>query len=163
MHTSISHRIHAEPALVFRLAANVQDWPRLLPHYRSVRVLEDCGDARVLEMAARRDVVGRVAIPLRWTSVQRLNPDQFQIDFEHVRGVTRGMLVRWHIERADPEWTVATIRHLFAPRWPVPEPVLHAIVGDYFINGVAQRTLRRLGALAEAEHNSRLSPRAPRQ
>jgi hypothetical protein len=43
------------------------------------------------------------------------------------------------------------IRHVFEPRWPVPDALLQAIVGDYFVNGVARRTLRRIAELAEAQ------------
>ena len=45
---------------------------------------------------------------------------------------------------------VVQIRHVFEPSWPVPDALVRLIVGDYFVNGVARRTLRRIGDLAEA-------------
>jgi aromatase len=142
--------MQAEPAVVYQLASRVEDWPHILPHYRWVRVHHDvAADRRTVEMAARRDVVGRLGIPLRWTALQTLYPAQLAIEFDHVRGITRGMHVRWDIGVERDGAVVASIRHIFSPHWPVPEFLIHAIVGEYFVNGVAKRTLRRIGELAE--------------
>jgi ribosome-associated toxin RatA of RatAB toxin-antitoxin module len=149
MDTHITRRVRADPDVVFQLAAAVEDWPRILPHYRWVRVLSDNGNGRrMVEMAARRDVVaaGNVGFPLRWTALETEHPHDRRIEFEHVHGVTRGMYVTWTID-ADAN---VVIRHVFHPRWPVPDALVHLIVGEYFVNGVARRTLRRIGDLAEA-------------
>ena len=63
----------------------------------------------------------------------------------------------------SPESTLARIRHVFAPRWPVPDAVLRTIVGDYFVNGVAARTLRHMGdvAAASATQAQAVRPRRP--
>jgi ribosome-associated toxin RatA of RatAB toxin-antitoxin module len=152
--TSISRRINADPDTVFRLAAAVEDWPRILPHYRWVRVLVPASQhRRTVEMAARRDVVGRLGIPLRWTAIQTCEPSSRRIEFEHIRGVTRGMYVAWSIEREsknDDSALLVQIRHVFNPRWGVPDWLVQQIVGEYFVNGVARRTLRRIGEIAEA-------------
>src|SRR5689334_6531641 len=113
MDTSISRRTTAEPDEVFALAAAVDQWPRILPHYRWVHVLASSDDGRrTVEMAARRDVVGRLGFPLHWTAVQTLHPASRRIEFEHVRGVTRGMRVAWTIEPAATA-VLVTIRHVF--------------------------------------------------
>ena len=54
MHTETAVRMRGSIETMFRYAARVEDWPRILPHYRSVRVLavEDAG--RIVEMKARR-------------------------------------------------------------------------------------------------------------
>jgi ribosome-associated toxin RatA of RatAB toxin-antitoxin module len=154
--TSISRRVNADPAIVFELAAAVEDWPRILPHYRWVRVLATATDGqRTVAMAARRDVCLGLAIPLQWTSVVTPDAQHHRIEFEHVRGITRGMRVAWTLERADGV-LVVRIRHRFEPPWPVPDVLVQRIVGDYFVNGVARRTLRCIGDLAEAR--TRLSP-----
>lgn len=150
MDTSISLHLHADPATVFQLAAAVEDWPRILPHYRSVRVLATHPDGqRTVAMAARRDVVAGLAVPLQWTAVQAVDASRHRIEFEHVGGITRGMQVAWTMAPADSGLLVK-IRHVFEPSWPVPEAMLRLIVGDYFVNGVARRTLRCIGTLAEA-------------
>src|SRR5918911_2224040 len=92
MLTETALAIRADPDVVFRLAARVEDWPRLLPHYRWVRVLRQTPESRIIEMAARRDV-----IPVRWTAEQRVFPRQRRITFRHIGGVTRGMDVVWKL------------------------------------------------------------------
>jgi ribosome-associated toxin RatA of RatAB toxin-antitoxin module len=158
MDTSISRRVRAEPSTIFRLAAAVEDWPRILPHYQWVRVLGMHTDGRrLVSMAARRDVVAGLGIPLRWTAIQSVDEQAHRIEFEHVRGITRGMYVAWTmepVETVQPLGQVGSallvrIRHVFHPRWPVPDALVRLIVGEYFVNGVARRTLRRIGELAE--------------
>ncbi len=153
MDTSISRYIRADPRVIFRLAADVQDWPRILPHYRWVHVLAMHGPTqRTVEMAARRDVLpGGIGFPLRWTAVETTFPAERRIEFEHVAGVTRGMRVAWTIDPSTAESNVLVrIRHVFQPNWPVPHVLVRLIVGEYFVNGVAKRTLCRVAELAEA-------------
>jgi ribosome-associated toxin RatA of RatAB toxin-antitoxin module len=142
--TCISLRVDSSPSVMFGLAARVEDWPRLLPHYRWVRIHRADASARVVEMAARRDVVGRVGVPLWWVAVQTLHPMENRIEFRHIRGITRGMWVEWRISPDE-----VRIRHVFRPRWPVPDLLVHAIVGEYFVNGVARLTLACLAARAQ--------------
>ncbi len=142
--------MRADPAIVFQLAAGVEDWPRILPHYRWVRVLASQPDGRrTVSMAARRDVLPGLGVPLQWTAIQTIHEGERRIEFEHVRGITRGMRVAWTIQ-SDGAALAVSIRHVFEPRWPVPDALVRLIVGDYFVNGVARRTLRRIGDLAEA-------------
>jgi ribosome-associated toxin RatA of RatAB toxin-antitoxin module len=148
--TRIGRRIKADPDIVFRLAAAVEDWPRILPHYRWVRLLSDEGAGRrIVEMAARRDVVGRLGFPLHWVAIETADPIRNRIEFEHVRGVTRGMQVAWTIEADASPTVLVQIRHVFQPAWPVPDGLVRQVVGEYFVNGVARRTLRLIGELAE--------------
>jgi aromatase len=151
--TSIEQHIRADPRVIFNLAAEVQDWPRILPHYRRVNVLARHGPTRrTVEMAARRDVLpGWVGFPLRWTAVETTFPAEQRIEFEHIGGITRGMRVAWTIEPSTHDASVLVrIRHVFEPHWPVPHVLVRLIVGEYFVNGVARRTLRRIAELAEA-------------
>jgi ribosome-associated toxin RatA of RatAB toxin-antitoxin module len=163
MDTSISREVHADSAIVFQLAMAVEDWPRILPHYRWVRVLASHADGRrTVSMAARRDVCPGLAIPLQWTAIQTIDEHERRIEFEHVRGITRGMQVAWTMDRGDSALLVQ-IRHVFKPRWPVPDALVRLIVGDYFVNGVARRTLRRIGDLAEARTPSSWACRTAKQ
>jgi ribosome-associated toxin RatA of RatAB toxin-antitoxin module len=145
METETSMRVRADPYTIFRLAAAVEDWPRILPHYRWVRVLRDNGSHRIVEMAARRD-----AIPVSWTAEQRLFPNEPRITFRHIRGVTRGMDVAWTFTR-EPDGVVRVrIWHRFCPHWPlVPDRLVHRVVGQFFVNHIARKTLRRISELAE--------------
>jgi ribosome-associated toxin RatA of RatAB toxin-antitoxin module len=137
---------------MYRLAAAVEDWPRLLPHYRWVRVLtsDAAQRERTVEMAARRVVFGPLAVPLRWTAIQALYPESTRIEFKHLRGPTRGMWVVWTIDPdQDRRHALVQIRHVFRPRWPLPEALLRAVVGEYFVNGIARLTLAQLADLAQ--------------
>jgi ribosome-associated toxin RatA of RatAB toxin-antitoxin module len=151
MDTFIEREVRATADALFQLAGRVEDWPRILPHYRFVRVLgADDDGSRTVEMAARRDVLGRVGFPLHWTARQWLDVSTPRVAFEHIGGISRGMRVAWTFEPLPAGRTRVRITHLFAPRWPLPDQVITAVVGDYFVNGVARRTLATIAGLAEA-------------
>jgi aromatase len=162
MDTCISRLIRADPPTVFRLAAMVEDWPRILPHYQWVRILQThANGTRTLSMAARRDVTAGVGIPVHWTAVQSVDEHAHRIEFTHVRGISRGMQVAWTMEPVD-DGLLVHIQHAFEPGWPVPDAVIQLIVGDYFVNGIARRTLRRIGELAEVQSARRTGAGTPR-
>ncbi len=145
MHTENAILMHADVGTIYALAAAVERWPKLLPHYRWVRVLERHGDRRVVEMAARR---GR--IPVRWVAEQRCEPATPRITFHHVRGATAGMDVEWTFDRR-PEGVLVTIRHDLQPRWPlVGGLVADCVIGPWFVEQIAGQTLGRIKELAES-------------
>jgi hypothetical protein len=90
-----------------------------------------------------------MGVPLRWSAIQTLDPERTRIEFEHVQGISRGMRVTWTIDPTVAGEIRVEIRHVFTPRWPVPDALIHAIVGEYFVNGVARRTLAHLADLAQ--------------
>ena len=129
---------------VYALAAATERWPAILPHYRYVRVLEERGDTRLVAMGAWRDV-----FPIRWVAEQTNDPITPHIAFHHVRGWTRGMDVEWRFEPL-PAGTRVIIEHRLRFRFPVAAEWLgRHVVGDYFIHGVAAKTLARVKAIAE--------------
>jgi ribosome-associated toxin RatA of RatAB toxin-antitoxin module len=129
---------------IYRLASATESWPEYLPHYRYVRVLEERGASRLVEMAARRDW-----IPIRWVAEQFNDPERPTIRFRHVRGWTRGMEVEWHFEPVEGG-TRVTIEHRLNFRFPVASAWLgeHVVCG-FFVDDVARKTLARMKALAE--------------
>jgi uncharacterized membrane protein len=130
---------------IFRLAADVERWPDILPHYRYVRRLADIGSDRQYAMGARRGV-----IPVAWKAIQRPLPDERRIDFQHTGGVTRGMVVAWRFQPVDDAWDVS-IDHELHLRWPVIGGVMaDRIIGPQFIDAIAGRTLRTIKRLAES-------------
>jgi len=130
---------------VFRLAADIERWPEILPHYRYVRRLADVGEDRQYAMGARRGM-----IPVSWKAIQRPLPDDRRIEFEHTGGVTRGMVVAWHFEPVGEAWHVS-IHHELDLRWPlIGRVVADRIVGPQFIDAIAGRTLRTIKRLAES-------------
>ena len=46
--------IRGGPARIYELAANIRDWPKLLPHYRYVHVEEESAAHRIAWMGASR-------------------------------------------------------------------------------------------------------------
>jgi uncharacterized membrane protein len=137
--------IAAPARAVYALASATEKWPEILPHYRYVRVLEDRGATRVVAMGAWQDV-----FPIRWVAEQTNDPDRPHIAFRHVRGWTRGMDVEWIFEEFA-RGTRVTLEHRLKFLFPVAsEWIGKHVVSDYFVHGVAAKTLARMKVLAEA-------------
>ncbi len=136
--------VRADTDTVFGLAADLQRWPDILPHYRWVKVLSERDGQREVEMAARRG-----QIPVQWTAVQTVFPDQHRIHYSHTGGATRGMEVEWSLTRAG-ELVRATIVHELDLKAPIVRTSLGRwIVGRFFVHYIAGRTLRTIKRLAE--------------
>jgi ribosome-associated toxin RatA of RatAB toxin-antitoxin module len=136
--------MRAPAATIYGLAAEVERWPELLPHYRWVTVLERDGNRKLVEMAAHRD-----GIPVRWQAVQELFPDVPRIAFTHVRGITRGMAVEWTFHEQGTG-TLVRIDHELALGWPVVGSwVADHLIGRQFVATIAGETLRRIKEIAE--------------
>jgi ribosome-associated toxin RatA of RatAB toxin-antitoxin module len=145
MYCANTIRVGATRERMFALAADVERWPALLPHYRWVRVLRRAGAWTYLDMAARRGV-----IPVRWQAIQGVFPAAGLITYRHVGGVTRGMRVVWQIA-SDGAQVEVTIRHALTPGWPLVSGRLgQMVIGDFFVEYIAGQTLRHLRAHAEA-------------
>ena len=150
MHTENSITIRGDINQIYAMASAVEQWPRLLPHYRWVRVLSGNATERLVEMAAHRD-----GFPVRWTARQRLDPGQHRIYFTHVRGISRGMAVTWFLE-ADGPLVHVRIVHDLMWRWPPIGPLIaHYIIGELFVSNIASKTLRTIKQHIEGHGASR--------
>jgi len=130
---------------IFPLAAEVERWPQILPHYRFVHPVPDPAGERRFAMGARRG-----PIPVRWEAIQRPLPDERRIEFVHTGGVTRGMWVEWRFE-STPDGTDVSIEHRLDLGWPlIGGFAARSVIGPQFIEAIAGRTLRRIRELAEA-------------
>ena len=137
--------MRADPDLIFRLAAEVEFWPAILPHYRAVRVLRRRGPKRLIYMAATRD-----GFPVSWTSIQWLDPAARCIAFRHVKGVSRGMDVEWRIDPRDDGAVDVSIEHWLRLGWPLIGTFAgERVIGPHFVEHIATRTLRCLKEIAE--------------
>ena len=101
MHTVNEIEICGDPARIgpriFQLAADIQDWPVILPHYRYMRIIEQSETHKIADFGASRD-----GFPVQWRARQELFPEENRIIFDHIRGVTKGMWVEWRLtKRAD--------------------------------------------------------------
>jgi ribosome-associated toxin RatA of RatAB toxin-antitoxin module len=141
-------------ARIVELAADVERWPEILPHYRWVTLLEGGGDRKVVEMAARR---GR--FPLRWRAVQEIDRSGLTpvIAYRHIWGPTRGMDVAWTFMETADGLHVA-INHRFRPPWPlIGNVVADHIIGPQFIEHIAGLTLSTIKQIVEREHQTMIA------
>lgn len=150
--------IRGKYARIFDLAANVEDWESILPHYRYVRVLRREGNRKLVRMSAWRDF-----IPVTWTALAMVYPgtecEPGRITFHHVRGMVRGMDVEWSFRVSEDTGDVlVTISHdLEKPPYPVKllgARLLEIVVARGFIGNIAGKTLQRVKMLAETESDT---------
>lgn len=152
MRTVDRRHIRASPDVVYRLAAAIEEWPALLPHYRGVR--RDSGEplaAGTVEMAAWRPF-GPARWPTWWRSTMTTDPARRRITYRHVAGVTTGMDVLWTIDPDPDGWSNVTIVHEWdGPRWPIIGRLAAAwVIGPMFVHGIAGRTLAGIARAAES-------------
>ncbi len=156
MHTENTITINAPIERIFTLAADIQRWPDILPHYRFVRVLDQNTDGtrKVVEMAAARDgfPLGGMKYPVKWQSVQICDRAERKIYFKHLVGIAQGMWVVWTLV-PDPsgQGVQVSIGHDLT----YPLPVLNGwfardLVGRGFVQSIAGRTLATIKQIAEA-------------
>ncbi len=144
MHKTNSILMHTPKATIFETAADLELWPKILPHYRYIEFLERGPDRNIVVMAARRS-----GIPISWTSEQIIDRDKLEIRFHHLKAWTKGMRVVWTFSDL-PEGVLVTISHDLRFGIPALSPIVDPIIGDFFIHNIASKTLRRMKAYVEA-------------
>jgi ribosome-associated toxin RatA of RatAB toxin-antitoxin module len=144
MHKTNSIVMHAPKTAIFDAAANLELWPKILPHYRYIRFLERGRDRNVVVMAARRS-----GIPISWTSEQIIDRERLEIRFLHLKAWTKGMHVVWTFSDA-PEGVRVAISHDLTFRIRALAAIVDPIIGNFFIHPVASKTLRCMKAYVEA-------------
>lgn len=158
MRTVDEHIASAPPEDCFRVAADVERWPEILPHYRWVEFRRRDAFARgLVEMAAWRRF-GPVGYPTWWVSEMDHRKDDGVVLYRHVDGITQGMDVRWEVEPVDAGRTRLRIVHEWdGPGWPlIGSFVARHVIGPHFVSHIARRTLAGIGL--EAERLSELPP-----
>jgi ribosome-associated toxin RatA of RatAB toxin-antitoxin module len=129
---------------VFETAANLELWPRILPHYRYIRYLERSPSRNVVVMAATRS-----GIPISWTSEQIIDRDRVEVRFRHLKAFTKGMRVVWTFQEV-PAGVLVEIKHDLTFRVKILAPIADKIIGDFFIYNIANKTLRCMKSYVEA-------------
>jgi hypothetical protein len=148
------HRCSATPDVAFQVAADVEGWPGILPHYRWVRFLRKDGFAQgLVEMAAWRPF-GPLRYPTWWVSEMEHDAVKRQVRYRHVRGVTRGMDVLWEVsELPDGGSHLRLVHEWDGPPWPLIRGfAAERIIGPGFISHIAARTLAGVSAESERRH-----------
>ena len=145
MHKTNSIIMHASRAEIFETAANLELWPRILPHYRYIKYLERGTDRNIVIMAANRS-----GIPISWMSEQIIDREKFEVRFHHLKAFTKGMLVVWTFQET-PAGVLVEIAHDLNFRVPVLAPLAEPIIGDFFIHHIANRTLQCMKTYLETK------------
>lgn len=139
MHTTKTIFIRAPRETVFPIAADLANWPKFLPHYRYNRFLSPIPTGGVVQMSAVRS-----GYPLTWVSIYRFDSEKFQMHFEHLKPITRGMVVRWDFE-PQSDGVQITITHDFTLDWPIIGGfVANVIIGHLLVDHIAGLTLAGL-------------------
>ena len=147
MHKTNSIIMCAPKMAIFETAANLELWPKILPHYRYIRFLERGSDRNVVVMAAQRS-----GIPISWTSEQIIDRSRFEIHFHHLKAWTKGMRVVWKFSDM-PDGVLVEISHDLRFRICALAPIVDLVIGDFFIHNIANKTLRCMKAYVEARAN----------
>ena len=96
---------------------------------------------------------GRLTVPVTWRAEHwpdDSDDDDLRLHFRHVRGVTRGMRVSWHIRPDSQGGTRVILEHAFERGLPLlGRDFLPALVNRLFVRPIAGRTLATFKALAE--------------
>jgi ribosome-associated toxin RatA of RatAB toxin-antitoxin module len=145
MHKTNSIIMQASRAEIFETAANLELWPKILPHYRYIKYLERGSDRNVVIMAANRS-----GIPISWMSEQVIDREKFEVRFHHLKAFTRGMLVVWTFQET-PAGVLVQIAHDLNFRVPVLAPLAESVIGDFFIHHIANRTLQCMKTYLETK------------
>jgi len=148
MHTGNSIIMGASRQAIFETAADLELWPKILPHYRYIRYLERGPVRNVVVMAAVRS-----GIPISWTSEQIIDREHFQVRFYHLRAWTKGMQVVWTFKEIS-DGVLVEIMHEMKFRIRLVAPLVEKIIGQFFIQHVASKTLRCMKDYLEARETA---------
>lgn len=134
---------------IYELGAKIEDWPRILPHYRYVRVDDRSEREKIATMGASRD-----GFPVSWRARQELQPEARRILFQHIGGISKGMNVEWRLEPL-PDGVCVTIFHELTYPIPILGPLFaEFVIGRLFVSHIAGKTLRCIKQIVETENKS---------
>lgn len=138
-HVTNDIEMMAPPRKVFEVVSDLAAWPRYLPHYRWIRVLENHPGNQVVRMACYRS-----GIPLDWKARFRADAEKLELHFDHLSPFTRGMHVVWHLNPLQNGLTThVAINHEIEPviqRWG--SLIAERVIAGFLIQHVASQTLR---------------------
>jgi ribosome-associated toxin RatA of RatAB toxin-antitoxin module len=152
MRTVDQRLMHAPIERVFAAASEVERWPQILSHYRWVTMREQSNDGGIVEMAAWRPF-GLVKYPTWWVSRMEIDRAGWQVRYQHIDGITRGMKVVWQLVSHNGDTDVTIVHEWTGPGWPLVGGIAaQMVIGPVFIHGIASRTLS--GIARHVERNN---------
>ena len=156
---------------IFELAADIQNWGWILPHYRYLRVMEQTGNVKIAEFGATRSFVllrykkrrnreedekappvyAQIGFefPAQWKARQETFPAERRITYHHIGGITKGMRVEWRITPQRDRMKIV-IDHELTYKFPIFGKWFgDKIVGKLFVHDIAGKTLQVLKTIVE--------------
>ena len=95
----------------------------------------------LVEMAAWRPF-GVVKYPTWWVSEMSILPSESRVLYKHVRGITTGMDVEWHLTENADTVDITIVHEWTGPNWPlIGGLAANLVIGPVFIHAIASRTL----------------------
>jgi hypothetical protein len=106
----------------------------------------------LVEMAAWRPF-GFFRYPTWWMSEMQVDPARWEVRYQHVRGITRGMSVVWRLTATGPGSTHIDLIHDWdGPAWPlIRRPAAAWVILPVFVHGIASKTLAGIKRFVEAQ------------
>lgn len=143
--------VQAPPDVCFQIAADVEQWPAILPHYRWVRFRDKRGfGAGIVEMAAWRSFAAGLKYPTWWVSEMRAAAHEPAVYYKHVEGITRGMAVKWELSPQGDGTHIKLYHTWNGPPWPLIRGLAADwVILPHFVSAIAQRTLAGVARAAE--------------
>lgn len=151
MTTIDEYLVRAPADVCFHIAADVERWPEILPHYRWVRFQDkrEFGQG-IVEMAAWRPFAGGIRYPTWWVSEMRAAQHEPAVYYKHIAGITRGMDVKWELQPRGDHTFIRLLHVWTGPAWPLISGVAaNWVIGPHFVSAIAQRTLAGVARAAE--------------
>ncbi len=136
LHTANTIQIRAPREKIFAIVSDLARWPLILPHYRSIEFLGKDRERAIVRMTC----VLR-GLPISWVASYQADWRSLEMRFEHLRGWTKGMQVKWALVPAR-EGCRAEIVHGLQFRVPLLARIVEPVIGRLFVDSIAGRTLR---------------------
>ena len=137
MQTGNSIIMHAPREFIFETAADLAQWPRILPHYRYIRFLERVRNAASSRW--RRSAPEFPFLDLRVCGRSRADgASLFASEGVHPRDA-RGLDFK-----ETPAGVLVEIMHVLRFRVAALAPMAEPIIGGFFIHHVANQTLQAM-------------------
>ena len=156
---------------VFELAADIQNWAWILPHYRFLRVTEQTGNVKIADFGVTRSFTlwrykkrrrseddpdapptyaqAGFDFPAQWQARQEIFPAERRITYHHIGGITKGMRVEWRITPQRDRMKVV-IDHELTFKFPIfGKWIGDKIIGKLFVHDIAGKTLQTLKTIVE--------------
>lgn len=143
-------RVFADRPTVFRLLAEIELWPAIIPHIRSARVVRRAGEHRLLVVRASWH-----GIPIGWRMVETVDPSAGTVILRHLSPLTKGSVATWTVSEPTigEDGRTAVVLSM-SQDVRVDLPIVGDVLARLFVGGTVarefgQKILNRIKEIAE--------------